>query len=77
MDSAAQGTCILDTHQRLDPFSAGIQKHECRIANLMAARERASLRRIQIRQDKRHLPMKLGSERVDDALEFGTVRSAR
>jgi hypothetical protein len=43
----------------------------------MAAGERTSLGRIQIRQDERHLPVKLRSERVDDALEFGTVRSAR
>jgi hypothetical protein len=76
-DSAAQGTFILGAHQRLDPFATGIQEHERRIANVMAAGERTSLGRIQVRQDKRHLPVKLRSERVDDALEFGTVRSAR
>jgi hypothetical protein len=45
-DSAAQGSFILGTHQGLEPFSAGIQEHERRIANVMSARERTSLGRI-------------------------------
>jgi hypothetical protein len=76
-DPAAQGAFILDTRQCLDPFPTCIQEHERRIANIMAARKRTPLGRIQICQDKRHLAMKLRSERVDDALELGTVRSTR
>jgi hypothetical protein len=76
-EPAAQAVFILDAHQRLDPFSIRIQQHERRIAHVMAASKGTPLGRIQIRQDKSHLPMKLRSERVDDTLELGTVRSAR
>jgi hypothetical protein len=76
-DSAAQGIFMLGAHERLGPFSAGIQEHERRIANVVAASERTSLGCIQVRQHKRYLPVKLRSERVDDALEFSAVRSAR
>jgi hypothetical protein len=36
-----------------------------------------SLGGAEVRKHKRHLPAKLGPERVDDALELGAIRSAR
>jgi hypothetical protein len=43
----------------------------------MARGKCTPLGRVQIRQDERHLAAKLWPERVDDALELGTVRSPR
>ena len=43
----------------------------------MAASKGKALWGIKVRQHKRHLPAELWPERVDDALELGTVRSAR
>ena len=43
----------------------------------MTGGKRTSFRRTQIRQDERHLPAKFRPERVDGALELGTVRSTR
>lgn len=76
-DPPPQGPLILDTRQRLDTFPGRIQQHQRGIANFMAGGKRTPLGHTQIRQDKCHLPAKLGPERVDDALELGTVRSAR
>ncbi len=43
----------------------------------MSISKRITLGGIEVRQDKRHLPPKFRPERVDDALELSTVRSAR
>jgi hypothetical protein len=76
-DPSPQGRLILETRQGLDALPGRIQQHQRRIAHAMARGKCTPLGRIQIRQDKRHLAAKLWPERVDDALELGTVRSPR
>jgi hypothetical protein len=76
-NALAYGMLVLHPLQRPDTLPGRIQKHQGGVAHLMAGRKGAALRRTQIRQDKRHLAAKLGSEHVDDALKLGTIGSPR
>jgi hypothetical protein len=76
-DPPPQGALILETCKRLDTFPGRIQQHQRGVANFMAGGKRPPLRGTQVCQDKYHLAAELRPERVDDAPELSTVRSAR
>jgi hypothetical protein len=75
-DARPQGPFLLDAHQRLEALPVRIEQDEGGIAYPVSVGKCRPLGGIEVCQDESDLSMKLGAERVNDALQLRAVRSA-
>jgi hypothetical protein len=75
-DARPQRTYFLDADQRLQALPVRIEQDEGGVPHPVSVGKCQPLGGIEVCQNESDLSMKLGAERVNDALQLGAVRSA-